>query len=326
MHIAIAPLNFQSILEEELKLKKVNFQLLGDGTYLLPEAGPDLQLWWAAQHWKEGSRHRFESISQAAKQLVEGGPKFKHRYYFHPTTHVRRMNLIGEKLLQLDLKKRITFLEGHDLSLPPMLNVTMLGKDEFFLSQHATPKRPAGIYEFVEDKVTPPNRAYLKLWEFFTRFAWPTANSSSTSPSLLKDVAIDLGSSPGGWTWVLSHFFQEVISIDKAPLEDRILNHQNPNLGKVSFMKQNAFALNPKDFPQVSWLFCDVIAYPSKTLEMIQKWLSDGHLKNFVCTIKLQGKTDFAAIEECSKIPGSHVIHLHNNKHELTWYKLQNLG
>ncbi len=309
MDIAIAPLGFHSVLEEELLLKKVEFKLIGEGTYFLPETSPEL--WWAAQQWKNGEILPVKSISDAAKLLKNARPAVPNKFYFHPTTHVRRMELIGENLQRLDTKKRISFSQEKDSDLPALMNVTMLGRDEMFVAQEVSPKRPAGIYEFEEDKLHPPNRAYLKLWDFFTRF------SLSPRPS---EIAIDLGSSPGGWTWVLGHYFKEVISVDKAPLDERILHPSR----KVSFLKQNAFALHPQDFPQVSWLFCDIIAYPEKSLAMIQKWMEFGLLKNFVCTLKFQGKTDFAVIQECLKISGSHVVHLHHNKHELTWYKIQN--
>ena len=82
----------------------------------------------------------------------------------------------------------------------------------------------------------------------------------------------------------------------------------------------------PEDFAKVNWIFCDIIAYPEKTVEMIMKWVShaqqNGKKISFVCTLKFQGKTNFAAIEKAQGFSGSHIVHLHNNKHELTWYFL----
>jgi hypothetical protein len=44
-----------------------------------------------------------------------------------------------------------------------------------------------------------------------------------------------------------------------------------------------------------------------------------GTVRNFLCTIKFQGDTDFATQRRFAAIPGSRLMHLHANKHELTW-------
>ena len=45
-------------------------------------------------------------------------------------------------------------------------------------------------------------------------------------------------------------------------------------------------------------------------------------MRNFVCTIKFQGETDHGAAAAFAAIPGSRLLHLHHNKHELTWMRL----
>jgi 23S rRNA (cytidine2498-2'-O)-methyltransferase len=47
-----------------------------------------------------------------------------------------------------------------------------------------------------------------------------------------------------------------------------------------------------------------------------------GTVRRFVCTIKFQGKTDHEAARAFAAIPGSRLMHLHHNKHELTWVRL----
>jgi 23S rRNA (cytidine2498-2'-O)-methyltransferase len=42
-------------------------------------------------------------------------------------------------------------------------------------------------------------------------------------------------------------------------------------------------------------------------------------VRNFVCTVKFQGATDHDATSAFAAIPGSQVVHLHHNKHELTF-------
>ena len=42
-----------------------------------------------------------------------------------------------------------------------------------------------------------------------------------------------------------------------------------------------------------------------------------------ICTIKMQGETDWDVIREFDNIPDSCVLHLNYNKHELTWIHVE---
>jgi 23S rRNA (cytidine2498-2'-O)-methyltransferase len=116
----------------------------------------------------------------------------------------------------------------------------------------------------------------------------------------------------------------------------------------VQFMKHDAFTLKPEDIGPVDWLFCDVICYPRRLYRWIEAWRAAGLARNFVCTIKMQGEIagdagaaaagiaetpagltegggaaeGIAVARDFAQIPGSTVLHLHHNKHELTWINL----
>jgi 23S rRNA (cytidine2498-2'-O)-methyltransferase len=91
----------------------------------------------------------------------------------------------------------------------------------------------------------------------------------------------------------------------------------------VSTLKHDAFTLKPADIGQVDWLFSDVICYPEALYAWISKWLDSGLARNFICTIKMQGASfDRATTDLFAAIPGSRVLHLWHNRHELTWIKL----
>ena len=115
-------------------------------------------------------------------------------------------------------------------------------------------------------------------------------------------------------TWVLARLGAEVIAIDKAPLEPRIAA-----MPGVSWRGESAFALEPESVGPVDWLFSDIICYPARLLRLVERWRASGLVKNFVCTIKFQGVTDHESAEAFAAIPGARVLHLHHNKHELTF-------
>ena len=51
--------------------------------------------------------------------------------------------------------------------------------------------------------------------------------------------------------------------------------------------------------------------------------IAEDKVTNFVCTLKFQAETDHDTTRRFAKIPGSRVVHLHHNKHELTWFRIR---
>ena len=62
-----------------------------------------------------------------------------------------------------------------------------------------------------------------------------------------------------------------------------------------------------------------MICYPERLLNLVKTWIEKGDVGRFVCTIKFQGATDHGATAAFAAIPGAQVLHLHHNKHELTF-------
>jgi 23S rRNA (cytidine2498-2'-O)-methyltransferase len=91
-------------------------------------------------------------------------------------------------------------------------------------------------------------------------------------------------------------------------------------VANLFFRTGNAFALQPTEFPEVTWLLSDVICYPSKLWDWLQPWLTQSKVKNFVVTVKMQGKDcDWPTLAKFAGVEGSRLLHLPHNKHELTW-------
>lgn len=256
---------------------------------------------WAANTWFDPIEIPIGSITDAAKKLRA----IQRNWVLYSHAHHRRAALIAENLPKVS-GKPLTF--GEPVPKSPLGSWTLLAPDLVLAAPRCSSPFPNGEARFIEDRTAPPSRAYLKLWELFTLLDHrPRAG----------DLCIDLGSSPGGWTWVLAKLGARVVSVDKAPLEPRIAA-----LPGVEHRRTSAFALDPRSIGPVDWLLSDIACYPRRLLTLVNKWLASGMARHFVCTIKFQGETDFDIMREFAAIPGSSLLHLHHNKHELTWVRL----
>jgi 23S rRNA (cytidine2498-2'-O)-methyltransferase len=253
---------------------------------------------WAANIWREVQEIDIASIGDAATKLRT----IQRNWAVYAPLHFRRAKLIVEKLPHVSAKP-VAFPQPAPTA--PLGSWTLLTPEKMLVAAECSSPFPNGEVEFVEDKQGPPNRAYLKLWEALTRLGqYPQAG----------EACLDLGASPGGWSWVLANLGANVIAIDKAPLEPRIAA-----LPSIEWRQDSAFALDPASFGPIDWLCCDVICYPARLLKMVERWLAQGQVRNFVCTLKFQGETDHDTASAFAAIPDSQLFHLHNNKHELTW-------
>lgn len=268
---------------------------------LAEHGGPDHAV-WAENIWLDARVMPIASIGDAARQLRA----IQRNWALFSQEHHRRARLIAEKLPHVSAKP-VVF--GAPVPAAPLGSWTLLREDLMLASPACTSPMPNGAWLFAEDKETPPNRAYLKLWEALSRLP------RKPQPG---ETCLDLGACPGGWTWVLHTLGAKVISVDKAPLAPHIAALPN-----VSYVQHSAFGLPPTDIGRVDWLFSDIICYPDRLLRLVQQWRDAGLARNMVCTIKFQGETDHAAVQRFLDIPGSFAMHLYNNKHEITWVYLE---
>jgi len=276
-------------------------QLLHDPDQEQDTAKADV--FWHQNCWLEPFRLEFSSINEAAAFLRS----IQRNWAACLHTCFRRGTLIVSKLPPISAKPRpFPWLLGE----APVGAWALLDEHTLIASARCSSPFPNGAIEFAQDKEGPPSRAYLKLWEALVRLRqWPGQG----------ERCLDVGASPGGWTWALAQLGANVIAVDQAPLEDRIAA-----LPGVECLCRDAFAIKPEDIGPVDWLFCDVACYPPKLYDWIEKWLASGLCRRFVCTIKMQGtintgSVDFDTPKRFAKIPGSTLVHLYHNKHELTW-------
>ncbi len=217
----------------------------------------------------------------------------------------RRAMLIQQGLPKVSARPLVF---GTPTPTAPLGSWTLLDPATILASPCCTSPFPNGEVRFVEDHAGPPSRAYLKLWEALTVIG---------RRPMPGERCLDLGSSPGGWSWALQQMGAHVVSVDKAPLAPEIAG-----LPGIEHRCESAFALDPRVVGPVDWLFSDVVCYPARLLALVERWLDAGTCRRFLCTIKFQGETDHAIARRFAAIPGSELRHLFHNKHELTWSKI----
>lgn len=293
----LAPAGLEPVLAEELGGNARAFGRL----FLAP--GPLRPAAWASNVWYAPIPIKICSIADGARRLRD----IQRNWALYSFRLHRRARLIQD---------RLPVVRAKPIAFPAPVPTAQLGswtlvdEETILAAACCSSPFPHGEVRFIEDRAGPPNRAYLKLWEALTLLG------RRPGPG---DICLDLGSSPGGWTWALAQLGARVISVDKAPLAPTVARLPN-----VAFRRASAFALTPADVGRVDWLFCDVACYPHRLLRLIAAWLDSGLCRNFVCTIKFQGATDFATQALFAVIPGARLIHLHHNKHELTWVLTDN--
>ena len=263
----------------------------------------DITPYWSRTTLLDPLTFHFDSIGDASSKLRE----IQRNWASYQFTNFRRAQLIQDKLPYINLKPRTfpTKIPQSNIGL-----YTLIDANTMIASAQTSSFLPAGILRFVEDHENPPSRAYLKLQEALTM-----ANLLNGTPlPKAGQRCFEAGASPGGWTWVLAGLGAQVHAVDRAELSPELM--ENP---LVTFQKHDAFTLRPEEIGKVDWVFSDVICYPKRLLEWIEKYLAYSPEVNIICTIKMQGQIDWPLIREFERIDGSRIIHLNYNKHELTW-------
>jgi 23S rRNA (cytidine2498-2'-O)-methyltransferase len=140
---------------------------------------------------------------------------------------------------------------------------------------------PAGVVDVPADRAA-PSRAFCKLVEVEMRLGRPIGSG---------ETCVDLGSSPGSWAYVALARGAKVVAIDRSPLRDDLMSHPN-----LTFHRGDAFQYEPP--VPIDWLLCDVIAFPLRSLELLQQWITRRWCRFFCVTIKFRGQDDYPLLEE----------------------------
>ncbi len=312
MHLLLSAENCERFLLEELKRtspaerhkagpeSRVFTELI-----LQPERPPTLV--FARQFLPNLEEQKADSVSvwvsrlveRIALRLPEDQPWFLHvvpAYGSGPAGR-NRCRLICEGVrewLQRKRRRLLRSLQSEPAAFSPahsLVQVLLTAPDHGFISVAPAPlpfalRRvvspfPKGEIPIASDKAA-PSRAFAKLVEAEQRLG------CRIGPG---ETCVDLGASPGSWSYVALHRGARVIAVDRAPLRSDLMRHPS-----LVFRKGDGFAY--KSEAPVDWLLCDVIATPERSIGLLMDWLRERRARRFVVTIKFKGREDYAKLEQ----------------------------
>lgn len=166
-----------------------------------------------------------------------------------------------------------------------------------------------------------PSRAYLKLVEGLIYTGAPLRPS---------DVAVEIGSAPGGASWALLERGLKVIGIDPGEMDEAILNHPN-----FTHVHQPIASVRRESLPEtIHWLLLDMNVAPAVTLFQVERLARrmEDTLLGVLLTVKLN-EWEFAAQipEMIAKLRSLGMVRIRatqlpSNKQEIFLYGLSRKG
>lgn len=274
------------------------------------------------------------ALAEASFAAIEGAiDRATGPFAMHTLAHAEpppglasRATLVGRETLALLAARRRRAFRRHQENAAAfdafdeswlLVQLLALGRDRFLVSAAAPRALPAGGLDLarwpggdalVAIDRAPPSRAYQKLEE---AFAW-----MGTTPRA-GETCVDLGAAPGGWTATVVKQGARVVAVDRAPLAPALARHP-----LVASVIGNAFSYLPA--APVDWLVCDVVCEPPRSLALCDAWLSGGHCRNLVVTVKFKGRAGYGVLAELSALfarvrpAWARVKQLAHNKNEVT--------
>lgn len=165
---------------------------------------------------------------------------------------------------------------------PLIYEIIATNPDEFYwgVHRHSVHHSPwPGGKPRMDLPVAAPSRAYLKITEAMERFAIPMA---------AEDIALELGSAPGGAVYALLERGLQVIGVDAAAMDPIFM--RPPFRKRFQHIPISIREARTSDLPKhVDWLLSDMNVEPALTLAAIKKLLGPFQLrpKGLILTMKL---------------------------------------
>ena len=160
-----------------------------------------------------------------------------------------------------------------------------------------------------------PSRSTLKLAEALLEFVPGRRFEPGRS-------AVDLGASPGGWTWQLVQRGFMVTAVDNGDMDAKLMDS-----GQVKHRRDDGFHYRPPD--PVDWMVCDMVESPSRIAKLASHWISEGWCREAIFNLKLPMKKRREEVERCHGLidtalgGGGYYLrfkHLYHDREEVTAY------
>jgi 23S rRNA (cytidine2498-2'-O)-methyltransferase len=164
-----------------------------------------------------------------------------------------------------------------------------------------------------------PSRSTLKLAEALLEFIGPGSLDRHLAPGM---SAVDLGASPGGWTWQLAKRSVSVVAVDNGPIDERLLA-----TGLVKHRREDGLTFAPPK--PVDWMVCDIVESPSRVAAVAARWIAEGRCRESIVNLKLPMKRRWEEVERCRGIIDAalggrgyylRIKHLYHDREEVTVY------
>ncbi len=166
-----------------------------------------------------------------------------------------------------------------------------------------------------------PSRSTLKLAEAFIALLTPEEQKSTLRAGL---QAVDLGASPGGWTWQLVSRGMRVSCIDNGPMAPQV--HAT---GLIEHLRVDGFTWKPRK--TVEWMVCDMIEQPARIAPLMAEWIIGNRCRRSIFNLKLPMKQRHAELERCIGLIDAkmkavgikytlRIKHLYHDREEVTCY------
>jgi 23S rRNA (cytidine2498-2'-O)-methyltransferase len=147
---------------------------------------------------------------------------------------------------------------------------------------------PGGIVRLKFPK-NAPSRSTLKLDEAFSVLLTPEENKNLLAPSM---KAVDLGASPGGWSFQFVQKHILVQAIDNGPMDKSLMDS-----GLVEHLRADGFTYKPHK--PVDWMVCDMVEQPSRIANLVALWLREEYCRHVIVNLKLPMKKRFDEVQIC---------------------------
>jgi 23S rRNA (cytidine2498-2'-O)-methyltransferase len=134
-----------------------------------------------------------------------------------------------------------------------------------------------------------PSRSTLKLAEALLVFFEPAELARRMQPGM---SAVDLGASPGGWSWQLAQRHVRVLAVDNGPMDAGVLD-----TGLVKHRREDGFRFRPPE--PVDWMVCDMVEQPSRIAELAARWIREGWCRDAIFNLKLPMKKRWEEVQLC---------------------------